>query len=61
MKQGQIHGYRSRVRVGRGGEKKANLSIWVGTVIQMTPIIVEKVSGDRPTDGPTDIAGYRVA
>ena len=46
LKQGRTHGYLSRVRVGRGGEKK--LSVTDGPT-------------DGRTDGPTDRAGCRVA
>ena len=40
--------------------KKANLSIWAGAVMQKMPENAEKAYGDRSTDGPTNIAGYRV-
>ena len=32
VKQGRVHGYRSRVRVGRGRDRKDYLSNWAGAV-----------------------------
>ena len=52
-KQGQIHGYQSRVKVDRGSEKKANSSIGAEAV---TPKDVEngkKANGHRLTDKRT--------
>ena len=49
-KQGRIHGYLSRVRLGRGSNKSLQASK------QRNPRSKIDV-----TDGPTDIASYRVA
>ena len=58
-KQGRIHGYRSRARLG--SEKKADPSNWAGAVVQKLPIMPKKSNRDRQTNRPTEIAGYRVA
>ena len=42
----RIHGYRGRVRVGRGIDKKGYLSNWTGAVTQKTPVNAEKANGD---------------
>ena len=51
-KQGRIHGYWSRVRVGRGSDENVNQSIWAGAVRQEPPVKLE-ANGHRPTDQPT--------
>ena len=50
VKQGRIHGYLSRVRLGRGSNKSLQASK------QLNPrskIDVTDQPSDRPTDGPT--------
>ena len=60
--QGRKQGYRSRVRVGRVSEKKANhLCIWAGAVMQKPVINAEKAKCYVPTIWLTNIADYRVA
>ena len=49
IQQGRIHGYRSRVRVGRSSDAR--------TARKRRKKLTET---DRPTDRPTDIAGHRV-
>ena len=56
--QGRIHGYRSRVRVGRG-HIWGHQTIWAGAVRSENKI--HKKSKMWPTDQPTDKAGCRVA
>ena len=36
-KEGRIHGYPSRVWVGRGSDKEGHLSVWAGAVSSKTP------------------------
>ena len=40
--------------VGRGSDKKANLSYWAGAVMPKALVNAEKAKGDRPTDRQTD-------
>ena len=64
-KQGRIHGYPSRVGVGRGSDKIDQPSSWAGAVSPKPPVNAKKAKRDRwtdgPTDQPTDRAGWRVA
>ena len=53
-KQGQIHGWQSRVRVGRGSDEIDQLGSWAGAVTPKPPINVEKAKCHRPTDRQTD-------
>ena len=59
-KQGRIHGYPSRVRVGRG-HNWVHQTIWAGAVRSKKKNIIGKVKCDRPTNQPTDKAGCTVA
>ena len=43
--------------MGRGNDKKANSSIWVGAVTQKLPVKAVKANEDRQTDQPTNIVG----
>ena len=54
LKQGWIHGYPSRVWVGRGSDKIDLPSSWAGAVMQKPPINAEKAKCYEPTDRPTD-------
>ena len=62
--EGRIHGYPSRVRVGRG-RIGGHWIIWAGAVRPKTAKTKKKVKcdglTDGPTDGLTDKAGYIVA
>ena len=59
--QGRIHGYQSRVWMGRSCDKKqANSSIWAGAVVQKPPVKAVKAYGDQQTDRPADTSGHRV-
>ena len=59
MKQGRIHGYRNRVRVGRGSDEKG-LPKHLGRGSNAKTVRnSEKVNADQRTERPTDIAGYR--
>ena len=61
-KRDRIHGYQSRMQVGKGSDKKADSSIWAGAVTQKPPIVPKKLTRtDQWTYQLTDIAGYRVA
>ena len=60
-KQGRIHGYPSRVRVGRGSDEIDQLGSWAGAVTPKPPVNAKKAKCYRPTGGPTDRAGCRVA
>ena len=57
-KQGRIHGYPSRMRVGRGSDEINQQGSWAGAVTPKPPINADKAKcyrrTDRPTDGPTD-------
>jgi len=53
MKQGRIHGYPSRVWVGKGSDGIYQPSSWAGAVTQKSPVKAEKSKG-RPTNRPTD-------
>ena len=63
-KQGRIHGWPSRVRVGRGSDEIDQLGSWAGAVTPKPPVNAEKAKCYRPTDQPTDKltdkAGWRV-
>ena len=61
-KQGRIHGYRSRVRVGRG-HIWGNKTFWARAVRSKNknPKKSKMWPTNRPTDRPTDKAGCRVA
>ena len=61
IKHGRIHGYPSRVRVGRGSDEIDQLGSWAGAVTPKPPINAKKAKCYRPTGGPTDRAGCRVA
>ena len=50
-KPGRIHVYRSRVRMGRGSDKKANQAF---EQEQKPPVNAKKAKRYGPTDGPTD-------
>ena len=52
-KQGRIHGYPSRVRVGRG-HNLGQWNIWAGAIRPKKNIKAEKVECDRRTDQRTD-------
>ena len=52
-KQGRIHGYPSRVQVGRG-HNWGHQIIWAGAVKPKIPKTQKKVKCDGPTDGRTD-------
>ena len=54
VKQGQIHGYPNRVRMGRGNNEIDQLGSWVGAVIPKPPVNAEKAKCYKPTNGPTD-------
>ena len=43
--------------MGRGSDKKANSSIWVGAVMQKLPVKAVRAKEDRQTDQPTNIVG----
>ena len=64
-KQGRIHGWPSRVRVGRGSDEIDQLGSWAGAVTPKPPVYAEKAKcyrpTDRPMDRPTDRVGCRVA
>ena len=64
IKQGRIHGYPSRVRVGRGSDGEDHWGIGAGAVSSKRSVTPKKVkwgSTDRWTDGRTDKVGRRVA
>ena len=54
-KQGRIHGYPSRVRLGRGSDGEGYRGVWAGAGSSKTLKNAEKVKWGR-TDGRTDIA-----
>ena len=60
IKQGRIHGYPSRVRVGRGSDEIDQPSSWAGAVTPKPPVNTKKAKHDGPTDGPTDRQAERV-
>jgi len=60
-KQGRIHGYISRVRLGRGSKKSLLASKQQNTRSKIDVNGPTDGPTDRPTDRPTDIASYRVA
>ena len=60
IKQGRIHGYPSRLQVGRGSDEIDQLGSWAGAVIPKPPINAKKAKCYRPTDGPTDGRTERV-
>ena len=53
-KQGRIHGYLSRVQVGRESDEINQPSSWAGAVTPKPPVNAEKAKCDGPTDGRTD-------
>ena len=53
-KQGCIHGYRSRVWVGRGSDKKNYLSDWAVTQKSSVKAKKKLTANDGRTDQPTD-------
>ena len=59
-KQGRIHGWPSRVRVGRGSDEIDQLGSWAGAVTPKPPVNVEKAKYYRRTDGQTDRRTERV-
>ena len=59
--QGRIHGYPSRVWVGRGSDEIDQPSSWAGAVTPILPVNAEKAKCYRPTDRQTDRVGCRVA
>ena len=52
FKQGRIHGYPSRVRVGRGIDGEGHCGIWAGAVSSKRR--KRKMGTDRQTDGWSD-------
>ena len=51
----QIHGYPSRVQVGRGSDGEGHWGIWAGAVsLKRSKTPKTKMGTDRPTDRPTD-------
>ena len=42
FKKGRIHGYKSHVQVGRGSDKKDDLSIWAGAALQKPLVNAKK-------------------
>ena len=52
-KQGRIHGYPSRVRMGRSTDEMDQPSSWVGLVTPKPPIHANKAKCDGRTDGPS--------
>ena len=61
IKQGRIHGYPSRLRVGRGSNEIDQLGSWAGAVTPKPPVDAEKAKCYRRTDGRTDRVGCTVA
>ena len=57
-KQGRIHGYLSRVRVGRGSDEIDQLISWAGAVTQKPPVNAKKAKCYGRTDGRTDGQTY---
>ena len=53
-KQGRIHGYPSRARVGRGSDRKADPNIWAGAVTRKSPVNAKSENDRGPTNRPTD-------
>ena len=51
-KQGRIHGYPSRVRVGRVSDGAGHWSIWAGAVSSKCSKTPKKLKGDQPTNQP---------
>ena len=51
LEQGRIHGYLSRVRLGRGSDESLQASKQQNT---QSKLDVTDRPTDRPTDGPTD-------
>ena len=52
LKQGRIHGYPSRVRVGRSLAGEGHWVIWARAICSKS-LKTPKKGTDRPTDGPT--------
>ena len=53
QEQGRIHGYPSRVRVGRSSSGEGHWGIWAGAVRSKTEKVKRGLT-DQPTDRPTD-------
>ena len=54
IEQGRIHGYLSRVRVGRGSDEIDQPSSWARAVSPKPPVNAEKAKCDGRTDRPTE-------